>query len=163
MEIISPVSDLRNYNTVLEQVSAGSPVYLTVNGRSRFTIRDIADDEEFEKAKAMLRPDVRAQYGHPLGGEEEGWVSEDDVGHTSTANANKGLNTPPIAVRDLERVWAEVFEASASEETATKFVTFKSYGILPRWRPIGCWSAEWSMERATTCVPFSVMHMRSDP
>ena len=32
----------------------------------------------------------------------------------------------PIAVRDLERVWAEVFEASASEETATKFVTCKS-------------------------------------
>ena len=55
MAIISPVSDLRNYNTVLEQVSAGSPVYLTVNGRGRFTIRDIADDEEFEKAKAMLR------------------------------------------------------------------------------------------------------------
>ena len=34
MAIISPVSDLRNYNTVLEQVSAGSPVYLTVNGRA---------------------------------------------------------------------------------------------------------------------------------
>ena len=68
MAIISPVSDLRNYNTVLEQVSAGSPVYLTVNGRGRFTIRDIADDEELEKAKAMLRL-----------GEEEGWVSEDDV------------------------------------------------------------------------------------
>ena len=45
MAIISPVSDLRNYNTVLEQVSAGSPVYLTVNGRGRFTIRDIADDD----------------------------------------------------------------------------------------------------------------------
>ena len=28
----------------------------------------------------------------------------------------------PIAVRDLERVWAEVFESSASEETATKYI-----------------------------------------
>lgn len=28
----------------------------------------------------------------------------------------------PIAVRDLERVWAEVFEASAIEETATKYI-----------------------------------------
>ena len=28
----------------------------------------------------------------------------------------------PVAVRDLERVWTEVFEASASEETATKYV-----------------------------------------
>ena len=55
MAIINPVSDLRNYNSVLEQVSVGTPVYLTVNGRGRFTIRDIADDEEFEKTKAMLR------------------------------------------------------------------------------------------------------------
>ena len=53
MAIINPVSDLRNYNSVLEQVSVGTPVYLTVNGRGRFTIRDIADDEEFEKTKAM--------------------------------------------------------------------------------------------------------------
>lgn len=28
----------------------------------------------------------------------------------------------PIAVRDLERVWAEVFEASASTEIATKYI-----------------------------------------
>ena len=51
MAIISPVSDLRNYNTVLEQVSAGSPVYLTVNGRGRFTIRDIADDEDSRRQR----------------------------------------------------------------------------------------------------------------
>ena len=74
MAIISPVSDLRNYNTVLEQVSAGSPVYLTVNGRGR----DIADDEEFEKAKAMLRLMCELNTGI-RSGEEEGWVSEDDV------------------------------------------------------------------------------------
>lgn len=46
MAIISPVSDLRNYNELLEKVSVGSPVYLTVNGRGKYTIRDIADDEE---------------------------------------------------------------------------------------------------------------------
>ena len=49
MAKISPVSDLRNYNSVLENVSYGSPVYLTVNGRGRYTIRDIAEDDEFEK------------------------------------------------------------------------------------------------------------------
>ena len=32
------------------------------------------------------------------------------------------IESSPVAVRDLERVWAEVFEASASEETATKYV-----------------------------------------
>jgi hypothetical protein len=78
MAIINPVSDLRNYNTVLEQVNAGSPVYLTVNGRGRYTIRDIADDEEFEKAKAMLRLMCELNEGK-RSGEEEGWVSEEDV------------------------------------------------------------------------------------
>lgn len=78
MAIINPVSDLRNYNTVLEQVKTGSPVYLTVNGRGRYTIRDIADDEEFEKAKAMLRLMCELNEGK-RSGEEEGWISEADV------------------------------------------------------------------------------------
>ena len=78
MAMINPVSDLRNYNTVLEQVSAGSPVYLTVNGRGRYTIRDIADDEEFEKTKAMLRLMCELNEGR-RSEEEEGWVSEEDV------------------------------------------------------------------------------------
>lgn len=78
MAMINPVSDLRNYNSVLEQVSAGSPVYLTVNGRGRYTIRDIADDEEFEKTKAMLRLMCELNEGR-RSGEEEGWVPEDEV------------------------------------------------------------------------------------
>ena len=78
MAVINPVSDLRNYNTVLEQVSAGSPVYLTVNGRGKYTIRDIADDEEFEKTKAMLRLMCELNEGR-RSGEEEGWVAEEEV------------------------------------------------------------------------------------
>jgi hypothetical protein len=78
MAHINPVSDLRNYNTVLEQVTTGSPVYLTVNGRGRYTIRDIADDEEFEKAKAMLRLMCELNEGQRAG-EEEGWISEEEV------------------------------------------------------------------------------------
>ena len=78
MAIINPVSDLRNYNTVLEQVSVGRPVYLTVNGRGRYTIRDITDDEEFEKTKAMLRLMCELNEGR-RSGEEEGWVSEEEV------------------------------------------------------------------------------------
>lgn len=45
MTTITPVSDLRNYNTVLDKVAEGAPVYLTVNGRGKYTIRDIADDD----------------------------------------------------------------------------------------------------------------------
>lgn len=78
MTYINPVSDLRNYNTVLEHVEEGSPVYLTVNGRGRYTIRDIKDDEEFEKTKAMLRLMCELNAGR-RSGEEEGYISSDDV------------------------------------------------------------------------------------
>ena len=78
MAIINPVSDLRNYNSVLEKVSVGSPVYLTVNGRGKYTIRDIAEDDEFEKTKAMLRLMCELNEGR-RSGEEEGYVSAADV------------------------------------------------------------------------------------
>ena len=78
MAVIKPVSDLRNYNIVLENVSVGSPVYLTVNGRGRYTIRDIAEDEEFEKAKAMLRLMCELNEGR-RSGDEEGYMSSEEV------------------------------------------------------------------------------------
>ena len=78
MPTISPVSDLRNYNSVLAQVSAGSPVYLTVNGRGRYTVRDIADDEEFERTRAMLRLMCELAEGR-RSGEDESYVASDDV------------------------------------------------------------------------------------
>ena len=67
MATISPVSDLRNYNTVLDKVEIGSPVYLTVNGRGKYTIRDIEEDDEFEKTKAMLQLMIELNKGHRSG------------------------------------------------------------------------------------------------
>lgn len=78
MANISPVSDLRNYNQVLDKVSVGNPVYLTVNGHGKYTIRDISEDEDFEKTKAMLRLMCELNEGR-VSGEEEGYVSADDV------------------------------------------------------------------------------------
>ena len=78
MAVISPVSDLRNYNTVLEKVEYGSPVYLTVNGRGKYAIRDIEEDEEIEKTKAMLRLMCELNKGR-RSGEEDGYVSASDV------------------------------------------------------------------------------------
>ena len=87
MANICPVSDLRNYNTVLENISAGSPVYLTVNGRGRYTIRDISDDEEFEKTKAMLHLMCELNEGR-RSGEEEGYLSSEDVRATFRSQAD---------------------------------------------------------------------------
>lgn len=78
MATAKPVSDLYDYYTVLKQVAPGSPVYLTINGRRKYTIRDIVDDEEFEKTKAVLRLMYELNEGR-RSGEEEGWVSEKTV------------------------------------------------------------------------------------
>lgn len=52
MPKIMPVSDLRNYNEVLDQVAPGSPVYLTRNGRGRYAVVDIDD---WDKEQALRR------------------------------------------------------------------------------------------------------------
>ena len=55
MPTIKPISDLRNYSAVLQDVAFGAPVYLTKNGRGCYAIVDIAEQEEYEKTKAALR------------------------------------------------------------------------------------------------------------
>ena len=52
MPNIKPVSDLRNYNEVLRDISVGEPVFLTKNGRGRYAIVDI---EEYERSQAVIK------------------------------------------------------------------------------------------------------------
>ncbi len=75
---ITPISELRNYGKVLEQVSADSPVYLTRNGKGAYSIRDIADEERFQKAEAMIRLLSELNAGI-RSGDEEGWYSDEEV------------------------------------------------------------------------------------
>ncbi|MCM1266275.1 MAG: hypothetical protein NC302_00100 [Bacteroidales bacterium] len=77
MLTIAPVSDLRNYGTVLEKVSVGSPVYLTRNGHGVYSIRDMKDEENFQKAEAMIQLMCELNAGI-RSAEEEGWISEED-------------------------------------------------------------------------------------
>lgn len=49
---IKPISDLRNYNTVLRDCQADSPVFLTKNGRGRYVIMDA---EQYETIMAEMR------------------------------------------------------------------------------------------------------------
>lgn len=78
MPNIVPISDLRNYSSVLDSVSVGSPVYLTKNGRGCYAIIDIAEQEEYEKAKASLRLMCELEKGK-ISGEEKGWINSSDV------------------------------------------------------------------------------------
>lgn len=77
MPIMTPVSDLKNYGSVLDKVSAGSPVYLTKNGHGAYSIRDIKDEEDFQKAEAMIQLLCELNSGIQSA-KEEGWISEND-------------------------------------------------------------------------------------
>nr|WP_246473168.1 type II toxin-antitoxin system prevent-host-death family antitoxin [Treponema parvum] len=51
--IIKPVSDLRNYNVVLQDVADESPVFLTKNGRGCYAVISISDYEKLTAAKTL--------------------------------------------------------------------------------------------------------------
>lgn len=78
MPMIAPVSELRNYGQVLEKVKPNAPVYLTKNGHCQFSVHSIEDDEEFEKARAMVRLLTEINKGIQSG-EEQGWLSDEDL------------------------------------------------------------------------------------
>jgi hypothetical protein len=78
MPNFAPISELENYSQVLEQVKEGSPVYLTKDGKGKYSIHSIEDDEKFEKAKAMARLMSELNAGFSSG-EENGWISEADA------------------------------------------------------------------------------------
>ena len=75
MPNIKPVSDLRNYNEVLRDVSSGAPVFLTKNGRGRYALLDIAD---YEKTQATLKLMALLAEGEKAG-REQGWLPLEEV------------------------------------------------------------------------------------
>ena len=75
MPNIKPISDLRNYSEVLREVSAGSPVFLTKNGRGRYAILDISDYEKANAAAALMNELAKGRSS----GEEKGWLSPEVV------------------------------------------------------------------------------------
>lgn len=47
--VIEPISELKNYNTLLEEVRDGYPIYLTKNGKGLYAIMTINDASDYEK------------------------------------------------------------------------------------------------------------------
>ena len=72
---IKPVSDLRNYSEVLKDISSGSPVYLTKNGRGRYVILAM---EDYEKNEAIIKLMMELENGR-ISGEKEGWSTLKEV------------------------------------------------------------------------------------
>lgn len=75
MPNIRPISDLRNYSEVLRDVTAGTPVFLTKNGRGKYAIVDIQDYEQTNAALQLMNELAKGKKS----GEEQGWLSPDAV------------------------------------------------------------------------------------
>ena len=75
MPCILPVSDLRNYNEVLQNVTEESPVFLTKNGRGCYVVIDI---KEYERMVAALKLQKELTEGEQSA-ERHGWLTAADV------------------------------------------------------------------------------------
>ena len=75
MPNIKPISDLRNYTKVLDEVAVGSPVYLTKNGRGKYAVVDIT---EYEKQQATIQLLASLAKGEQSAQQNE-WLDADVV------------------------------------------------------------------------------------
>jgi len=55
MPCIKPISDLKNYTTIINQVSYGNRIYLTKNGHGQCALVDMKELDELDKQKALLK------------------------------------------------------------------------------------------------------------
>ena len=78
MPNIKPISELRNYSSLLESVEPGEPVYLTRNGHGAYALMDIKDQEEYAQMKAALQFMCEMNRGMQAG-EEKGWLTAEEV------------------------------------------------------------------------------------
>ena len=75
MFAIKPVSDLRNYNEVLQDVADESPVFLTKNGRWSYAVITIKDYEKLTATKTLFAELKKGEDS----AKEKGWLSTKDV------------------------------------------------------------------------------------
>lgn len=74
---ISPISDLRNYTEVLNEVDTLDRVYLTRNGRGAYAIMTFEEAEELDRLKAAYTVVSELKKSEERGN-REGWISAED-------------------------------------------------------------------------------------
>jgi prevent-host-death family protein len=78
MPNILPVSELRNYTKVVNQVRYGNRVYLTKNGHGQIAMININELDEMERQLALYRFKLEMEKGE-RSILEEGEISSDDL------------------------------------------------------------------------------------
>lgn len=78
MPNIKPISDLRNYTTVLNEVTYGNRVYLTRNGHGQCAIIDMKELDDLDKQKALYQLMSQLKEAE-ISIREEGTVSAEEL------------------------------------------------------------------------------------
>lgn len=78
MPSIKPVSALKNYTSIVNEVSYGNRVYFTKNGHGQCALVDIEELDELDKQKALLQLMTKLAEAK-TSVREEGTVSADDL------------------------------------------------------------------------------------
>lgn len=99
MPNIKPVSDLRNYNEVLRDISVGEPVFLTKNGRGKYAIVDM---EEYEKTQAIIKLMSVLSKGEQSG-KENGWTYINEI-ENLLGPLMAEIKFSPETIKDLQQI-----------------------------------------------------------
>ena len=81
MPNIKPISDLRNYTAIINEVSYGNRVYLTRNGHGQCAIIDMKELDELDKQRALYQLMSKLNDAE-ISIREEGTISADDLEET---------------------------------------------------------------------------------
>lgn len=75
MSITRPVSDLKNYSDVLQEIERGNTVFLAEDGKKRYVIMDIT---EYERLNATLKLLSELEKGEQSA-RDENWIDFSEV------------------------------------------------------------------------------------
>ena len=132
MPNIKPISDLRNYSAVLEDVTVGFPVYLTKNGHGCYTIMDINEQEEMSRKarkydKMVAELEVMKMLNEGLASaNEEGWIDENSM--TLHFNDKENLIIMSSETYDRREKMLELYEQLVYIESE-RIINNKQYTI----------------------------------
>ena len=78
MPNIKPISELKNYTSILNEVSYGNRIYLTKNGHGQCALVDMKELDELDKQKALLQLLTKLNEAK-TSIRDEGTISADDL------------------------------------------------------------------------------------
>ena len=78
MPNIKPISELRNYTEILNEVDIAHRVYLTRNGHGKYGILTMAEIDELDRYKTAFALFSKLQKVEERA-EKEGWIDVDDL------------------------------------------------------------------------------------